>query len=636
MISKIVAAGAFVGAAVLSTLMINNPSYSSWITYTTENQGQLEPLQIHFVAYYAFLVAIALALLVVHRVPYLSTHKWFNQDLAFYPRRDTLERRPSTTKSVGGFLGWLRSYSVSVPLALLWCAVSAFQAWTFWFWYVQLLPIYGSNWGAALGAISFCASVQMGLTLFPTSHGNVLSRTLGINFDDGLRFHRTSGALAIIYALLHVLFYVISNFATGFTEENKRAILAHVFLVGVPPSERKWVNYTGVWAVISTVLFIWVAITSVAWIRRHRYSWFYVNHFLVLIAVVAGSLHASPVFYSILPGLLIYTVDGFRRLFHAFTSHPQVRSIVREPNGYLRVEISGLTRPTQPGQWLSLNIPAIDKVSYHPFTIVGACDIPQKSGEIRHVHANEARGEGPEGTVSILVKPSQRAGSWTRSLDEFVARREMATTAPSLLEAVIVEPSHKASDDDLKSHGQSSSSSTSTTSSMTDEGFLTSVTHSRRPSVAVPLSLPCRVQGPFGALPRGFLTSPTILILCAGSGISGGLYIARSALTLPTPPCVRMVWTTHDDGAEDVEGWTELVKMCEERKGVEMVLHVTRKEEGGKGRLDVGGVMQGWKNGVEDGRVSVYTCGPREFTGEVVRGAGVFEKRIVHAEGFVR
>ncbi|KAJ3175136.1 hypothetical protein HK101_010740 [Irineochytrium annulatum] len=454
------------------------------------------------------------------------------------------------------------------------------------------------------------ASVQLGLTLFPTSRDNVLAQALNVNFDDGLKFHKVSGAWTVVFGVVHFVLYTISTFQTGLTSANKSKYLKKLFLVDIPSDMRTWHAYMGILGLVGTTIFIWVAFNSFSFIRRRSYAWFYINHLLVLFAIIAISLHASTAFYFVLPGILMYAVDGVKRVFYVTAGkRTTITSITRERNNYIRVAISGLTaRRLQPGQWISLNVPSIDRIKFHPFTII----------TVHHTHAGAARG----GDVEILVKPSERVGSWTKALEALAG----ASAAKLPLKSVFVELT---TDDAADGKGDDKKAAVTST----DTAFVVSTEHVSGDSAAHDLSIPCLVQGPFGTLPRNFLSSTTVLIVCAGSGVSGGLVIARACLAHTPRPDVRMLWTTHDGGSEEVEAWREMEELkVTEGCLREVTLHRTG---GGRGRVDVKALMARWRGEVE-GDVSVYTCGPASFTQAVMRESGVFEKRIVHAEGFVR
>ncbi|KAJ3317216.1 hypothetical protein HDU76_001282 [Blyttiomyces sp. JEL0837] len=157
------------------------------------------------------------------------------------------------------------------------------------------------------------SSVQIGLTMLPASRKTFLSQFLGINFDDGLKFHRLFGALSIWFA-------------------------RKSFMIGVDPRLRKYENYMGAFGVVSMILLAW----------GHQFS-------------ITSSLVSSSI-----PSM----EDGVTRVMQTSRPHT-LTSVSKEPNGYIRLEIANFSPKVKPGQWVSLNVPAIHKTDFHPFRVVG-------------------------------------------------------------------------------------------------------------------------------------------------------------------------------------------------------------------------------------------------------------------------
>ncbi|KAJ3317218.1 ferric/cupric-chelate reductase [Blyttiomyces sp. JEL0837] len=517
--------------------LINNAEHGKgFFAYTPENDGHYQAVNIHSMVFFAFLAFLA-GIQMIYRFA-LPDAAWKHRVIGFGPQ-----------------------FSTTPGHIILWSIVGLFQCWTVWWVYSQNVAVRSKAVGfaAATRAIGMASSVQIGLTMLPVSRKNFLSQFLGINFDDGLKFHRLSGALSIWFALGHTMLYIITVFdhnKGGLSDSNVNIFKKRIFMIGVDPRLRKYENYMGVFGVVSMILFAWVGITALSYVRRRAYMWFYVNHFFVLAAIVFGFLHASPIFYNVIPGLILYTIDGVTRVMQTSRPHT-ITSVSKEPNGYIRLEIANFSPKVKPGQWVSINVPAIHKTDFHPFSVVG---------------------KDPEtDSLILIVKPSDREHSWTRS-----------------------DPTFK---------------------------------------------LTCHVQGPFGNLPDHFFETPQILIVCAGSGITGGISVANAALRVPPgndelpPPSVRILWSTKHSNANEISEWQELIRTPGANERLHVKIHHTVNGDGSD-RVDIDKVFGIWKGEIDEKcggvPVSLFACGPVSFTHRVAVAAEVFKERSVHIEGFER
>ncbi|KAJ3324382.1 hypothetical protein HDU76_013412 [Blyttiomyces sp. JEL0837] len=535
--------------------LLNTPAYTTWISHQTETDGYLDMMRMFTIAFYVFLGSLSLLL-------YLSSY--LPHSFSFLKHK---------------VLGLNSIYKTTPDRAM------------------------GMN----------CA-VQMGLTMFPVSRNNIVSKVLNLNFDDALSFHRSSGAFAILLGLFHFVLYMISSFqAGGFNEVNKHNFLTRVFMDGVPPGKRSYPLYMSIIGIMSLFLFLWVAINSWSYIRRRWYMWFYFNHFVVIAAIGLGCLHASPVFYCAAPGILLYTIDGVARLFQTGRKH-NIKTIAREANGYLRLEISDFPRTFYPGQWITVCIPAISRTQFHPFTIVNSHRLAHHPVSINNAWQSST---DPHDLV-LIVKPSPKNGAWTKNLVEFVVNLESANNGGM---GMMLAPELQGIEGGDK-----------------NVTIKNNMIVSEPTGISVEVNLPCFIHGPFGTLPTNFFKSKYILIMAGGSGITAGIAIAQAALRHPSKPLIKFIWSTNETKSDEMTDWMDLVSMEGANDRLEARIHGTSGD--GQGRLDIGGVLKEWKRelfgaGGSD-VVSVFACGPQGFTHEVAAHAKIFRKRVVHIEGFRR
>ncbi|TPX55161.1 hypothetical protein PhCBS80983_g05556 [Powellomyces hirtus] len=436
-------------------------------------------------------------------------------------------------------------------------------------------------------------AVQLALTLLPVSRQGILSSLLKIDYDTSLEFHRWSGTLVVIFGLLHGSGHELP----GYIKKGFVAQLENRF----KPAE----NYRGAVVLtgyVTVFVFLWVGLNSFPRLRRANFSWFYINHLLAWVAIAMSFIHASPMLYLALPAVLFYMVDAAVRVYNrSNTCH--ITSVKLEECGYLRVEIAGWNVPYQPGQWISLKIPALSKTMWHPFTIASSYGpsasstdpvipvqvihdeylVTDKNGGAKKTTYKKSRDIifGSD-TITLVIKPTAREGRWTSSLLRLWER------------------------------------------SRDNEGFC-------------PIKV--FIDGPHGTFPPRFLSSPHIITIAGGSGIPGALSIANHVLDSNTSQSVDFVWTAREAGAERLSSLQDL-----QRHNILQTAghHSCSFNLSADGRLDINDKMRRMLERFSDAdSVSVYTCGPTSLTDAVVDAVNVCRKGrrgriMVHTEGYER
>ena len=134
--------------------------------------------------------------------------------------------------------------------------------------------------------------------------------------------------------------------------------------------------------------FLLVGLGSLEAVRRWNYDLFYYLHHFVLVLFLMMLWHATMAWYYIIGGLILYAVDHSIRLYRSigYTLSCQGLQIVGNDNvvhlQYLVSKPKSLFNGENPfrlskyasldhqmGQYVFLNIPAISKLEWHPFTI---------------------------------------------------------------------------------------------------------------------------------------------------------------------------------------------------------------------------------------------------------------------------
>ncbi|KAJ3299330.1 ferric/cupric-chelate reductase [Borealophlyctis nickersoniae] len=442
--------------------------------------------------YYLFVTLLASIIYIFQRHPSFHGHPWKRQRL----RIPYIHSRSNSGDLVSEWTVWVAVAAVQILQFAYWAAVyggtvADFLEWGFWsdidWWKVVFL------------ATGYNASIQMSLTLLPTSRAGILSTIFHISNDSSIRFHRRSGWIAVILSFVHGFAFCVYTYLRG----GMKRVLMLLFMWGA--DAKRWRSYKGwieVVGLISVSLFLWVAVNSLDVVRRRKFNWFYFNHFAVLGAIVAAFIHASPVVHYVLPSLALYAADACVRLFNRASAF-EAGELTVEPCGYIRLDIKDCDLHAAPGQWVSICVPAVSEFEWHPFTVVRSSPpVPAGNPETHPLLYTPTN--STHAGMSLVIKPADSERSWTRSL---------------------LRAWNKARTNDVEGSGK----------------------------------LKVHIEGPYGSLPPAFLSSPYVLILVGGSGVPGGIAIARAALASPHVKKVWFVWTTREPRAAELSCYQDLV-----------------------------------------------------------------------------
>ncbi|TPX62017.1 hypothetical protein SpCBS45565_g07093 [Spizellomyces sp. 'palustris'] len=484
------------------------------------------------VTFYGWLAVVAVVFALAQRTSWGHGHSWKHRYIS-------LSR---TTK-------W--SYAEIV----VWLLVLGHQLYQFTYWYTQYHSRFSTSssiqrmWRATYKAIAYNAGIQLSLTLLPTSRNGLLSTLFGIGYDHSLSFHRWSGALTVLLAGAHVCaFAAYCLVRSGWAQFWRIALLIGASHERIA-SYRGWLGPVGL---VSLLLFLWVSLNSFQSIRRTRFNWFWFNHFAVLGAILLSFVHASPMLYYALPTLTLYIIDSCVRVFNRRRAY-NVTSLTMEDCGYVRLDIADCHIPAAPGQWVSICVPAVSNVEWHPFTVANSSP-PRRRGGPPEMEYLLARSTPVAPGLSLIIKPQAHDASWTQSL----VRTWQETTDPE----------------------------------------------SGTPIIQV------HIDGPYGSLPPRFLRSDHVLIVVGGSGIPGGLAIARSILENP-PPRIQKIhfwWTCRAPNASQLSLYQDLLAHPRATSLLVPRLIITSPKTGTH-RLSVASICSQLETRPGD-VVSVYGCGP--------------------------
>ncbi|KAJ3039018.1 hypothetical protein HDV00_012705 [Rhizophlyctis rosea] len=455
-------------------------------------------------------------------------------------------------------------------------------------------------------------AAQIALQFIPTARDGFLSSYLNIDYDASLQFHRWSGSFIGLWVLLHGGSNIIPNAVKNGSQTWVRGVFG---LTTAAPATLplRYYKYTQLTGFLAGICLLWVGINSIPWIRRKNYAYFRFTHVFALIGVVLGFIHASPVFYMSLPGLLCYILDSFVRRYnrrHAYS----ITNVTVEKCGYLRVHIKGPRFQYKPAQWVYINVPEVRNLTWHPFTIASSPYTWDESD--RPVMVPEV--DPP--TPSSLKKPhlDNPAPSYAITLQP--------SAIPTQPISLLIKPS---------------AASTSWTASLLRAW--------EQRNLNLGNGLRVYIDGPHGTPPKKFFSSDRFICIAGGSGIPGAVGIAKSMLDLNlindddelAKKQVRLCWTLRDEES----ALSSLSLLAELQAHESAPTHLkTHFHSSLPSRLDVRAYLEREVAEWEEAKVvsvSVYCCGPEAFNREVREVAIEVGKTMgvvlrVHVEGYAR
>ncbi|KAI8619204.1 hypothetical protein BC830DRAFT_1105108 [Chytriomyces sp. MP71] len=252
----------------------------------------------------------------------------------------------------------------SAAMALVWIVLPALT-WNFW-WNRKV----GSNGTFSVRNVirtilmisGDCLAVLMGLVMLPVAKNSFLATFFDLPYTSLFRIHIWLGRSMFTMATLH-LFGLVFGKPRSWNELYRKMLLLPTNAVYGHGSYQAW-DGTMIYLV-----FLVVIVTSLDYVRRRLYNIFFYTHALVFVIVVGAYIHASSNLFYILPGLVMYTLDGCLRLRARFTKET-VETILLEECGYISVTVrTRQAAHAKPGHFMRVCFPAVSAFEFHPWTL---------------------------------------------------------------------------------------------------------------------------------------------------------------------------------------------------------------------------------------------------------------------------
>jgi predicted ferric reductase len=186
------------------------------------------------------------------------------------------------------------------------------------------------------------------IVAIPATRNSILTLISGISVDQTIMYHRWLGRLTILEACVHFGCAVSTTFSTQ-----------------------------SLYGLIALVCGLTIGLTSIHWLRRNVFNFFFSMHHLFIVYYVMGSLH-TPIFFKLtILGITLYLLDLILRLFRGLFP----TKIIYSEQVHRRVIKVRFSKPpfcstSKIGQYVFLNFPQVSLFEWHPFTLVNGPNDP--------------------------------------------------------------------------------------------------------------------------------------------------------------------------------------------------------------------------------------------------------------------
>ncbi|XP_078440476.1 ferric reduction oxidase 2-like [Wolffia australiana] len=236
--------------------------------------------------------------------------------------------------------------------------------------------------GLRLGLLG---NLCLAFLFFPVTRGSSILPLFGLTSEGSIKYHIWLGNIVMVLFTLHGILYIIYWASTDSLSEML-----------------KWANtgisnLAGELALLSGLV-LWV--TTLPRLRRKMFELFFYSHQLYVLFLVFFLLHVGISYFSlILPGVYLFMIDRFLRFLQSRESIRLVSARLL-PGETVELNFAKSTRLDYgPLSNVFLNVPAISKLQWHPFTVASNSKLEP-------------------GTLSVIIK---KEGSWTQKLHQLLS-----------------------------------------------------------------------------------------------------------------------------------------------------------------------------------------------------------------------
>uniref|UniRef100_K3WV21 FAD-binding FR-type domain-containing protein n=1 Tax=Globisporangium ultimum (strain ATCC 200006 / CBS 805.95 / DAOM BR144) TaxID=431595 RepID=K3WV21_GLOUD len=243
-------------------------------------------------------------------------------------------------------------------------------------------------------ALGYNCAFNLAFLFLPATRNCAWMEFLHISYTNGVKYHIALGKMAVLTGVAHAVPFFLLWRRQGTLSQN--ALIC--FDCSLGDSSKPSTAWRNVYGELSLFFFLLVGWTSHPKVRRATFEVFYYMHHLYIIGVIFAVMHWGPLIWWLLPTLLLYLIHRTLSSWNALHA-VQVCEFRALPDQIVKLVLARSTTSDgsgnfQLGQFVYLNVPAISKLQWHPFTIASS---PRAS----------------TATLTILLKS---LGDWTHEL----------------------------------------------------------------------------------------------------------------------------------------------------------------------------------------------------------------------------
>ncbi|QIX01961.1 hypothetical protein AMS68_007478 [Peltaster fructicola] len=448
------------------------------------------------------------------------------------------------------------------------------------YWYARAAPvdftqkIYRLVW---TGVTGHWLDILIGLVILPIGRNSLIGRTFKIPGSTLILIHKILGYTLCAGALVHGLIYY--SYLAYYVDRATEEPVFQEFLPDNPTVTWKQSEEQGIytWFVLPTgaitgiIIIPVMVVTALPVLRRISYNTFYFLHItLAALALILVSLHASTDFYCLLPGLLLWVYDWVWRLRHSLVYKAEI-SVQDAGNGWYRLVLpsTGASTELQVEKAESSHMEVSPLQTYY-------VNIKEISRIENHPFTAAVGGTAASGPTLLLRKCPERKKAKSRD-------KEWTWKLAALMD---------------------------------NTGLLK-------------VNTTARIEGPYSPHTPELYTADHIIVLAAGTGVTGALSLARWwAIRNRSAPhgSLRIVWSVRDVDMAELQEVQYVQAYADEFANMEFIIH----DSSTKGRInmhqEMGSALQAGS------RTWVYISGPETFSADAEAACWERKTKLGHGQ----
>ncbi|KAL5567940.1 hypothetical protein UlMin_024515 [Ulmus minor] len=290
--------------------------------------------------------------------------------------------RPALVKGPLGIVSWMELLVLAMFVSLLVWSFCSYLHGMFAGISTLAADMREHVWEAKLDSaglmLGLVGNICLTFLFFPVSRGSSILQLIGLTSESSIKYHIWLGhiimTLFTAHGLCYVIFWANTNQISEMFKWNK---------VGIS-------NVAGEVALLCGVV-MWA--TSIPRIRRKIFEIFFYTHHLYVVFIVFFVFHVGFSYACImLPGFYLFLIDRYLRLLQ---SQRRIRLVSARVLPCEAVELNFSKCPGlsySPTSIVFLNVPAISKLQWHPFSITSSSNLdPEKLSTVIKSDGNWSR-----------------------------------------------------------------------------------------------------------------------------------------------------------------------------------------------------------------------------------------------------